>query len=120
MSGERLVGQRRRSSAQQLAGRRRGRGAAAAGLVELVGPGHDRLARPARDRRRASPRPTRRKLAVGQPATITFPALTNTEVAGKVTAVSSTSTVVSNVVTYDATIALVNPPAEVKEGMTAR
>ncbi len=59
------------------------------------------------------------KLAVGQPATITFPALPNTEVAGKVTAVSSTSTVVSNVVTYDATITLVNPPVEVKEGMTA-
>jgi multidrug efflux pump subunit AcrA (membrane-fusion protein) len=59
------------------------------------------------------------RLAVGQPVTITFPALTNIEVAGKVVAVSSTSTVVSNVVTYDATIALVNPPAEVKDGMTA-
>jgi len=59
------------------------------------------------------------KLAVGQPATITFPALPNTEVAGKVTAVSSTSTVVSDVVTYDATITLVNPPPDVKEGMTA-
>jgi multidrug efflux pump subunit AcrA (membrane-fusion protein) len=59
------------------------------------------------------------KLAVGQPATVTFPALTNVEVAGRVTAVSSTSTVVSNVVTYNATISLVNPPADVKEGMTA-
>jgi multidrug efflux pump subunit AcrA (membrane-fusion protein) len=59
------------------------------------------------------------KLAVGQPATITFPALPEIEVAGKVTDVSSTSTVVSNVVTYNATIALVNPPADVKEGMTA-
>ena len=59
------------------------------------------------------------KLAVGQPATITFPALPDIEVAGKVTDVSSTSTVVSNVVTYNATIALVNPPADVKEGMTA-
>jgi multidrug efflux pump subunit AcrA (membrane-fusion protein) len=59
------------------------------------------------------------RLAVGQPVTITFPALTNIEVAGKVVAVASTSTVVSNVVTYDATIALVNPPAEVKDGMTA-
>jgi len=59
------------------------------------------------------------KLAVGQPATVTFPALTNVEVAGKVTAISSTSTVVSNVVTYDATITLVNPPADVKDGMTA-
>lgn len=59
------------------------------------------------------------KLAVGQPATITFPALTDVEVAGKVTAISSTSTVVSNVVTYNATIALVNPPEDVLEGMTA-
>ena len=59
------------------------------------------------------------RLAVGQPATITFPALTNVEVAGKVVAVSSTSTVVSNVVTYDATIALVDPPSTVKDGMTA-
>ncbi len=59
------------------------------------------------------------KLAAGQPATITFPALTNTEVAGKVVAVSSTSTVVSNVVTYNVTIILINPPPEVKEGMTA-
>jgi multidrug efflux pump subunit AcrA (membrane-fusion protein) len=59
------------------------------------------------------------KLAVGEPATITFPALPNTEVAGRLTAVSSISTVVSNVVTYNATITLVNPPAEVKEGMTA-
>jgi multidrug efflux pump subunit AcrA (membrane-fusion protein) len=59
------------------------------------------------------------KLAVGQPATVTFPALTNVEVAGKVTAVSSTSTVVSNVVTYNATISLINSPSDVKEGMTA-
>ena len=51
------------------------------------------------------------KIAVGEPATITFPALTNVDVAGKVVAVSSTSTVVSNVVTYDETIAHVNPPS---------
>jgi multidrug efflux pump subunit AcrA (membrane-fusion protein) len=57
-------------------------------------------------------------LSVGQPATLTFPALTNTEVAGKVIAVSNSSTVVNNVVTYDATIALVNPPVDVKQGMT--
>jgi multidrug efflux pump subunit AcrA (membrane-fusion protein) len=59
------------------------------------------------------------KITLGQPATITFPALPNVEVAGKVTAVSSTSTVVSDVVTYNETITLVNPPPEVKEGMTA-
>jgi uncharacterized membrane protein YgcG len=59
------------------------------------------------------------KIAVGQPATITFPALTNTEVAGRVVAVASTSEVVSNVVTYNETILLLNPPSEVKDGMTA-
>ncbi len=59
------------------------------------------------------------KIAVGQPATITFPALPNTDVAGKVTSVSSTSTVVSNVVTYGVTIVLIDPPSDVKEGMTA-
>jgi macrolide-specific efflux system membrane fusion protein len=36
-----------------------------------------------------------------------------------VAAVSLTSTVVSNVVTYDETIILINPPSTVKEGMTA-
>jgi macrolide-specific efflux system membrane fusion protein len=60
------------------------------------------------------------KIALGQPAAISFPALPNTQVAGRVVAVSSTSTVVSNVVTYDETIALVNPPAVVKDGMTAQ
>ena len=59
------------------------------------------------------------KIAIGQPATITFPALTNTEVAARVSAVSLTSTVVSNVVTYYETIVLINPPSSVKEGMTA-
>ena len=59
------------------------------------------------------------KLAVGQPATVTFPALTDVEVAGKVTAISSTSTVVSNVVTYNATISLIDPPSDVLDGMTA-
>jgi multidrug efflux pump subunit AcrA (membrane-fusion protein) len=59
------------------------------------------------------------QIAVGQPVTITLPALPNTEVAGRVAAVSLTSTVVSDVVTYDETIDLINPPATVKEGMTA-
>ena len=59
------------------------------------------------------------KIAVGQPVTITFPALPDTEVAGRVVAVSLTSTVVSDVVTYDETIDLINPPSTVKEGMTA-
>ena len=59
------------------------------------------------------------RIAVGQPVTITFAALPDTEVAGRVAAVSLTSTVVSNVVTYDETITLINPPATVKDGMTA-
>jgi HlyD family secretion protein len=58
-------------------------------------------------------------IAVGEPATVTLAALPDTEVAGKVTAVSQTPTVVSDVVTYDITISLVNPPATVKDGMTA-
>ena len=60
------------------------------------------------------------KIAVGQPATITLSALSSTEVSGVVTAVSPTSSVVSNVVTYPVTVALTNPPSTVKEGMTAQ
>jgi multidrug efflux pump subunit AcrA (membrane-fusion protein) len=59
------------------------------------------------------------KITVGQSATITLPALTSTDVTGTVSAVAATSTVVSNVVTYDVTIALDSPPATVKVGMTA-
>jgi multidrug efflux pump subunit AcrA (membrane-fusion protein) len=59
------------------------------------------------------------KVAVGDPVTVTLPALPNVGVAGKVVAVSATSTVVSNVVTYATTISLVKPPAVVKDGMTA-
>jgi multidrug efflux pump subunit AcrA (membrane-fusion protein) len=59
------------------------------------------------------------KIAVGQPATITLAALSSTEVAGSVTAISPTSTVSSNVVTYDVTITLKNPPSDVLDGMTA-
>ena len=84
--------------------------------VLLVRLRHDRLAAPAR--RGGLRRGRRRRHPVGQPATLTFPALTDTEVAGKVVSVSNSSTVVNNVVTYDATIALVNPPADVKQGMT--
>ena len=60
------------------------------------------------------------EIAVGQPVTITLPALPNTEVAGRVAAVSLTSTVVSNVVTYDETITLINPPSTVKDGHDRR
>jgi multidrug efflux pump subunit AcrA (membrane-fusion protein) len=59
------------------------------------------------------------KIKVGQNATVTLSALPNTSVAGKVTAVSPTSTVTSNVVTYDITVRLVSPPASVLDGMTA-
>lgn len=58
------------------------------------------------------------RVAVGQPATVTFSALTGTTAPGRVTAVSSTSTVVSNVVTYNVTVALQKPPSTVKPGMT--
>ena len=51
------------------------------------------------------------KIAVGQPATVTFSALTNTSASGRVTAVSPVSTVVSNVVTYDVTIPVGDPPS---------
>ncbi|MGH9016853.1 MAG: efflux RND transporter periplasmic adaptor subunit [Acidimicrobiales bacterium] len=59
------------------------------------------------------------KMAVGETANITLPALTSATVTGTVTAVADTSTVVSNVVTYDVTVALDNPPSTVKAGMTA-
>jgi multidrug efflux pump subunit AcrA (membrane-fusion protein) len=60
------------------------------------------------------------KIAVGQPATVTLSALPNTEVSGVVTAVSPTSSVVSNVVTYPVTVNLTNPASTVKQGMTAQ
>ena len=59
------------------------------------------------------------KIAVGQPATVTLAALPSTEVAGVVASVSPTSIVSNNVVTYDETITLTNPPASVLDGMTA-
>jgi multidrug efflux pump subunit AcrA (membrane-fusion protein) len=59
------------------------------------------------------------KMAPGETATITLPALPASSVTGTVTAVAPTSTVVSDVVTYDVTIALDNPPSTVKVGMTA-
>jgi membrane fusion protein, macrolide-specific efflux system len=59
------------------------------------------------------------KIKVGQSATVTLSALPNTSVAGKVIAVSPTSTVTSNVVTYDVTISLISPSASVRDGMTA-
>jgi multidrug efflux pump subunit AcrA (membrane-fusion protein) len=59
------------------------------------------------------------KVKLGQPATVTLSALTNTSVPGKVTAISPLSTVVSNVVTYNVTIDLNQVPSDVRTGMTA-
>jgi HlyD family secretion protein len=58
-------------------------------------------------------------IAVGQPASVTLSALPDTVVAGKVIAVSPTSEVVANVVTYNETVSLIDPPADVHDGMTA-
>jgi multidrug efflux pump subunit AcrA (membrane-fusion protein) len=59
------------------------------------------------------------KMATGESATVTLPALPDSSVTGTVTAVAATSTVVSNVVTYDVTITLDDAPSTVKVGMTA-
>ena len=59
------------------------------------------------------------KLQVGQPAVVTFNALPNLQAAATFTEVDVNSTLVSNVVTYFATVALTNTPAGVKPGMTA-
>lgn len=58
------------------------------------------------------------KIKTGQPATVTLSALSNTTVSGTVTETDPNPTVVSNVVTYDDTISLTNPPATVKDGMS--
>jgi macrolide-specific efflux system membrane fusion protein len=56
---------------------------------------------------------------VGQPATVSFSALPNVTLPGSVTSIASTSTLVSNVVTYNATIGLSQSDPSVKPGMTA-
>jgi macrolide-specific efflux system membrane fusion protein len=58
-------------------------------------------------------------IALGQPATVSFTALTGVSVSGHVVAIDSTSTVTSNVVTYNVTVQLDQPAAKVKPGMTA-
>jgi multidrug efflux pump subunit AcrA (membrane-fusion protein) len=58
-------------------------------------------------------------VALGQPATVTFTALTGVSVSAHVLAIDSTSTVTSNVVTYNVTVQLDQPVAKVKPGMTA-
>ncbi len=59
------------------------------------------------------------KVQVGQAATVSLNALPNQALDGQVTKVDVNSTVVSNVVTYNVTITMSNPPAGVKPGMTA-
>lgn len=59
------------------------------------------------------------KVKVGQPAVVTFDALGGAKVSGSVQAIATTSTVVSNVVTYDVKVLLTQRNAEVKVGMTA-
>ncbi len=59
------------------------------------------------------------KLKVGQPAVISFSALPNAQASGVVTEVDANSTLVSNVVTYYATVQITKVPTGVKPGMTA-
>lgn len=59
------------------------------------------------------------KLKVGQPAVVTLDALSNLELAGKVTSVSSIGTTSSDVTSYDATVTLNQYDSRVKPGMSA-
>ena len=56
------------------------------------------------------------KLKVGQPATITFDALTGVELAAKVSSISTIGTTSDSVVSYDATLTLTQQNAQVKPG----
>ncbi len=59
------------------------------------------------------------KLKVGQPATVTFDALTGVELGAKVSSISTLGTTSDDVVSYDATLTLTQRNAQVKPGMTA-
>ena len=58
------------------------------------------------------------KVALGQSATVTFPALT-TSTKGTVTAMDLASTVTNNVVEYGVTVTLDSPPTGLRLGQTA-
>jgi membrane fusion protein, macrolide-specific efflux system len=58
------------------------------------------------------------KLKIGQPATITFDALTGVTAAGKVAAIDMSSTTTNNVVQYGVTISLTSKPAGLRLGQT--
>jgi multidrug efflux pump subunit AcrA (membrane-fusion protein) len=59
------------------------------------------------------------KLKVGQIAKVTFDALPDVTLAGKVLTVATTSTVSNNVVSFETLVSLVNPPSTVRSGMSA-
>jgi macrolide-specific efflux system membrane fusion protein len=59
------------------------------------------------------------KVAAGQPVTLTIDSLAGQRLTGTVQSVDTVSTVVSNVVTYNAVVAFDSVPAGVKPGMTA-
>jgi multidrug efflux pump subunit AcrA (membrane-fusion protein) len=59
------------------------------------------------------------KVRLGQPATVTFNSLPNQQLAGTVSQIDVNSQTVSNVVTYNVTVSIVDPPATLKPGMTA-
>ncbi|HZQ78581.1 MAG TPA: HlyD family efflux transporter periplasmic adaptor subunit [Acidimicrobiia bacterium] len=59
------------------------------------------------------------KVAAGQPVTISIDSLTGQRLTGTVSEIDTVSTVVSNVVTYNAVVAFDSVPASVKPGMTA-
>jgi len=59
------------------------------------------------------------KVAAGQPATLSIDSLTGQRLTGTVSEIDTVSTVVSNVVTYNAIVAFDSVPTAVKPGMTA-
>ena len=59
------------------------------------------------------------KVAAGQPVSLTIDSLPGERLSGTVSSIDTVSTVVSNVVTYNAVVAFDSVPAGVKPGMTA-
>lgn len=59
------------------------------------------------------------KVAAGQPVTLTIDSLSGQRPSGTVSSIDTVSTVVSNVVTYNAVVAFDSVPTGVKPGMTA-
>jgi multidrug efflux pump subunit AcrA (membrane-fusion protein) len=59
------------------------------------------------------------KVAAGQPVGLTIDSLTGQRLTGSVSEIDTTSTVVSNVVTYNAIVSFDSVPAAVKPGMSA-